>query len=216
MTRVISRFLYTPLSVAGMRSANSRKSAKYHLLAIWIPLLVNFEAIALWHGAALTFVVFGLLHAVWFIAEVEITQTSIWKKFKKKTSKPTRAALGRAFFIVPMVLCFSLFRSDSLESWVNLSASMFQPELTLAKPRELLNFIIVIGALAFCLLLPNAYELTRSHDPGIRAYQNPSAASIASGVAWRPTMRWGLFCAVAMLCVIYYIGRLPPFLYLGF
>ncbi len=216
LTRVISRFLYTPLSIFGVRQAASPKSVKYHLLVIWIPLLINFLAIALWHGAAATFLLFGLFHGLWYIIEIEATQTKAWKRWKKRSSKAIRAALGRIMFFLPMLLCFALFRSTSIEGWTHLMSQMFAFDAPTLSMVALLEFGVVIGALSFCLFLPNAYNLMQRYFPGIRTYQNPEVATVLPGVRWRPTLLWGLLSAGALMAVIYYIERLPPFLYLGF
>ena len=64
LTRVVARFIYTPLSLAATRLAIRSRWQKpaFNLTAVWIPLLINFEIIALWHGARLTFVLFGVVH----------------------------------------------------------------------------------------------------------------------------------------------------------
>lgn len=216
LTRVISRFLYTPLSIFGVRQAAKPSSVKYHLLVIWVPLIINFLAIALWHGAAATFLLFGLLHAVWYIIEIETTQTKAWKQWRKRTSNAMRAAFGRVLFFLPMLLCFALFRSVSIDGWTHLVSQMFAFDSVKLKNGALLNFGVVLAALGFCLFLPNAYDLTQKYMPGIKTYRNALVASVLPGVRWRPNLFWGLTSAGALIMVIYYIERLPPFLYLGF
>src|SRR4029078_733190 len=53
LTRVIGRFLFTPLSLWGTRLAANHALSGWprKLVSAWLPLLVNFEVIALWHGA---------------------------------------------------------------------------------------------------------------------------------------------------------------------
>ena len=74
LTRVIARFLYTPLSIAGTRLVMRKKimGVPRRMLIAWLPILINFEVIALWHGAAQTFIAFGLLHGIWYLVESEV------------------------------------------------------------------------------------------------------------------------------------------------
>jgi alginate O-acetyltransferase complex protein AlgI len=216
LTRVISRFLYTPLSVFGLRKSSNPKSAQFHLLVIWIPLLINFTAIAIWHGLTTTFLLFGLLHAIWYIIEIETGQTKIWKIWKKHTSEVTRANIGRALFFLPMILCFALFRSTSVDGWVHIVKEMFDFSKMKISSQTLFEFGCIFLAWSFCILLPNAYDLTKEYMSGLKTYKNPAVSNIMLTLRWRPNLFWGLVLASALMMVIYHIGRLPPFLYLGF
>ena len=222
LSRVIARFLYTPLSVNGARFAFQKISfsALRRFPMIWIPLLVNFLAIALWHGATPTFLLFGIIHGLWYILEIELKGTHLWKRWKKYSSPAQRAHLGRATFFIPMLLCFSLFRADSIATWNNLIVVMFVPDFDVLfqiTTLQIRNVALALIALSICLFLPNVYELAKPSEPGLMTYDTqPTSVSIFSRLEWRPNWQWGCAMALALLLSLWFIGRLPPFLYLGF
>lgn len=223
LTRVISRFVYMPMSVWGARVAigNRMPRIPMRMLAQWIPLLLNFEIIALWHGARYTFIVFGLLHGTWYILESEIRATKIWKNWRKRTSGRLRAILGRMIFTVPMVLTFALFRSSSVANFGYLLSRMFSTQSILST-RALgnPNFKYEIAAFglgcAVLWLMPNSMELLRRYRPGIKTYENDMYVPQPLRFAWRPNLRWALFSAGLIVIALYFVGRQPPFLYMGF
>ncbi len=221
LTRVIARFMYTPISIWGARFASTRISWRplRRFPLIWLPLLVNFEVIALWHGAASTFLLFGIIHGLWYIAETETRQTSAWRRWKSRTSERTRNVLGRILFTVPMVLCFALFRSDGLSTMGTLMQSMFllqENPLAGIGMQAILDAGLVFGAMAICWFLPNVYELTRNFKPGIFTWTYADGNTGLARLRWSPNLLWGVVTAGAAMATLYYIGRLPPFLYLGF
>ncbi|MEL7709009.1 MBOAT family O-acyltransferase [Citromicrobium bathyomarinum] len=221
LTRVIALFMYTPLSLFGARFA--ARHIKWKPLArfplIWLPLLVNFEVIALWHGATMTFVLFGLLHGLWYVLETEAKKTSAWRTWKSRSSETARNIIGRVAFTVPMVLCFSLFRSESVTTWSHLVGAMFgQQALPLDQVglRDVGELALVFAILGFCWFLPNAYELARDHKPGLFTWTYPANRNLLARIKWAPNIIWGGIMAGALLGTLYYVSRLPPFIYLGF
>jgi len=221
LTRVIARFLYTPLSLWGTRLAMLRlkRWPVQKLLSSWVPLFVNFTVIALWHGATATYLVFGVVHGLWYILESEVRSTRRWKRWRSASPDRLRALLGRLLFFVPMVLCFSLFRSDSLDAWRVVVGSLFDAHgmpLTSVTRGDCVRLGIAVAALCFVWFLPNLYELARDDRPGITTWENRSYTVPRLQLIWRPNLAWGAVMGGATLISLYYIGRLPPFLYLGF
>lgn len=219
LTRVISRFLYTPLSLNGTRFAMKRRWPKgpTRMLALWIPLLVNFEVIGLWHGALWTFVTFGLVHGAWYILETEARNTKAWKRWKKQSPDWLRTFLGRCIFLIPMALCFALFRSESLGAMGHLLKSLFAFDFSIPGAVPFYKAVaMLMGAFAVIYFMPNSVELLRRWRPGLATYDNPSHAVRWLFPAWRPTWPWALFVGVLFVWGLYYVSRQPPFLYQGF
>ena len=218
LTRVISRFVFTPLSVAGTRRSMRMAKPWRKALSLWLPLLVNFELIALWHGATATFVVFGLLHGSWYVIETEVRATRWFKNWRKRSSERLRAVLGRLIFVLPMMLTFALFRSQSLEGFARLLAALVGQGGAGAVPAPFdwrqfafLGFsFFVIG------VLPNNIELLRRYRPGIMTFENPLSRIARLLPAWRPNWAWALLAGVLFVSGLAFIARQPPFLYQGF
>ena len=217
LTRVISRFLFTPLSLWGTRVAMRRKLPKALVrpLSLWIPLLVNFEVIGLWHGASTTFLLFGLIHGIWYVAETEVRGMKLWKRWRKSTSPFLRRFLGRALFVLPMMLTFALFRSVSLDAfWLLLSRLFFGAWIETGSFMIYAKlFVVAYGIIYF---LPNSVELLRRYRPALLPYANERYDLIGRYLAWRDTWPWAIYFLLLMAGSIYYLGKTSPFLYAGF
>jgi D-alanyl-lipoteichoic acid acyltransferase DltB (MBOAT superfamily) len=95
LSAFITTYLYTPI-LRNFRKATPAKAAVATLIAMGIA--------GLWHGPALTFVVFGLLHG----AGLAVNQ--LWKRTKRKVPAP----LAWAMTFVFVNLAFVFFRSPDL------------------------------------------------------------------------------------------------------
>jgi len=219
LTRVISRFLYTPLSLAGTRFAveHDWSGVRRLLIGVWVPLLINFEVIALWHGATLTFVAFGLIHGVWYTMETQIRTTAAWKRWKRATSDRMRTFLGRALFIVPMSLTFALFRSADVGAAVTLVREALSFNVRDVRQFFLAeSFPLLAFAFAVIYLMPNSVQLLGSWRPGLMTYENDAYQPRWLAVNWRPNWSWSAFMLGLFAVSLYFAYRQPPFLYMGF
>ena len=215
LTRVIGRFVYTPLSLQGTRVAVRSRWPKLpaNIVSLWLPLLVNFEMIALWHGARLNFIVFGAVHGVWYVAETAIRGGGTFKAWCKRTSPRTRGVLGRALFLLLMPLTFALFRAAAIPDFWHLLKCMFSGNIALPHLKDAAE---VLGAMAIIWLLPNSMQLLARYRAAIPTYANKDYTPQALRFRWRPDWYWtGLMTAMLVLC-LYYITLQPPFLYMGF
>ena len=220
LTRVIALFLFTPLSLWGTRVAIKRglKGWRRRALASWLPLLANFQLIALWHAAKDTFLVFGLIHGVWYVLETEIRASKAFKAYHARTSDQFRLIAGMAVTGLPLMLTFALFRSPSLAAFWNLldglvSFSAPPPEISFfGWPQWVLLALIAVAV----YLLPNAYDVLRRYRPGIIVFANPSTSPEALRLAWRPNLYWALFLGSIAGAVFLRINHVAPFLYGAF
>ena len=219
LTRVISRFLFTPLSLIGTRFAMRRRWAVVptKILGLWLPLIINFEVIGLWHGAITTFIVFGLIHGTWYVIETETRASKRWKAWKKRTPDARRALYGRIIFIALMPLTFALFRSQSLGAADFLGTQLLAGGRATDFAFEPLRAAgEIAAAFAVIYLLPNSIELLWNYRPGLMTYPNPSYGPKLLQFRWRPNWPWMLFYGFLITICIYYMYRQPPFLYQGF
>ena len=230
LTRVISRFLFTPLSLKGTRWVAVRHLPNWlqRMLGLWIPLLLNFEVIALWHGAASTFVLFGLIHGTWYALETEGRATRMWKSWRKRTPDWFRMLLGRMFLLIPMCLTFALFRSASMSAATHLYGSLFAFDFDTAHlsagPHVLRAAgsdprfpaaLKLIAAFAVIYLAPNSMELLRRWRPGLMTYENKSYGGLLN-LRWRPNWTWTLFWLALVGTSLYFVSQQSPFIYMGF
>lgn len=219
LTRVIARFLYTPLSVAGTRYAMFNRLAPIpaHLLSLWLPMLVNFQIIGIWHGALWTFVVFGLMHGFWYALETEVRASKWYRAFSKARSPTFIALLERAVFFLPLLLSLAMFRSESVAGGFHLFSQMFGLSLDAPSAFDMRYPVITLFcAFSIIYLCPNSVELMRRYRPAIMTYDNKSYGPAILRNLWRPGWVQASYMSVLVIASLYYVSRQPPFLYQGF
>ena len=224
LTRVIARLLFTPLAVTGTRFAikHGLRGNRFKLSTSWLPLLVNFEVIGLWHGAKWTYVAFGLYQGVWFILETEVRLSSRWREFAKRTSGNFRLRAGQILMFAPMVVSFAIFRSKSMKDFSHLMGNLGHDWLAvLHKPwGEALNIpraaTLLVIAFAVIWLCPNVYEFLHNAKPGIMTWTVPSTTPKWMRFVWRPTLIWAALTMMLGFVVIASLSVSTPFVYGGF
>lgn len=215
LTRVISRFLFTPLSLRGTRYAFRHKIGKWPTKAIslWLPLLVNFIIIGLWHGPKNTYLLFGLIHGFWYIAETEVRATKRWKAFRKTKSDRFRLLAGIMITAGPLMLTFALFRAGSVAEFGALLNSLTSFGPSNADPVPPVHYARLGLALTLIAFAPNAYELLVKYRPAIRSYVVPSSTLRLMALRWRPNLVWAVFVALIALAAMDKLARPAPFIY---
>ncbi len=215
LTRVIARFVYTPLSLRATRLALKAgwPRAAFNLVSAWIPLLINFEVIALWHGTRLTFMLFGILHGLWYVAETAARNTRAFKAWRKMTSDVTRAIWGRIIFLLLMPLTFVLFRATTLGRFAHILSIMFHPIGGFPHFRDC---ALVAAAIAIMALMPNSMQLFENYRPGIATYPLIDDTPLRMRFRWRPDLTWTLLMSGMLLLSLYSLAHQSPFLYIGF
>jgi alginate O-acetyltransferase complex protein AlgI len=220
LTRVIALFLFTPLSLWGARSAMRRGYTgwRHKALAVWLPLLANFQIIALWHGANGTFILFGAIHGAWYIMETEIRASRAFALFRSKTSDRFRTIGGMAVTTLLLALTFALFRSRSLAEFGDLLSRLaaFDTIGSAVVVPTKWYWVLVAAIAAIVYLLPNVYEISRYYRPGIVTFVNPSTTPGVLRAKWRPDLLWALFVAALAAGVFMRIHHPSHFLYAGF
>jgi alginate O-acetyltransferase complex protein AlgI len=221
LTRVIGRFLFTPLSLIATRFAVQRRMAPLpgRVVGRWLPLLLNFEVIALWHGALLTFVLFGLIHGAWFVVETEVKGSKAWRRFKAKTGERRRQVFGQMITFLPLMTTFSLFRSNSLATFANLQSALWTGGGRMLGGLKDNGdaYLLIAAAFLVVWLAPNSYELTSRYAPGLFTWSNPSTTPrLLANLRWRPNLRWALLVGALIVASMFFLGRKAPFIYMGY
>lgn len=222
LTRVISRFLFTPLSAIGIRFALDigARGAAQKLFALWIPLLLNFQIIGLWHGASATFFAFGLIHGLWFITESNISTSKRWRNYKKTLNSNHIQYVGQALTFLPLMLTFALFASPDLSSFGRLLESLWQiPRVSSFAAFVAKNKVAsaaLAAAYAVVWMLPNSNELLRAYRPSIKTWFNASTTPILGLFKWRPSPAWAAVWVILIGFSLWFHKADAPFLYQGF
>lgn len=129
-------YVYIPLG--GNRCATWR-----HHFNLWVTLLIS----GVWHGAAWTFVVWAMIHALGLSAESVI--------FSRKAKNPSRVlkALRWSFTYALICLAWIFFRSKDLDQASSIATRMFYLETDWATDlRVLASSEIILGLLGLMVL----------------------------------------------------------------
>ncbi|MEG2036657.1 MAG: MBOAT family protein [Ruthenibacterium sp.] len=184
-------YLYIPLG--GNRKGSART---------YFNLLLVFLATGLWHGANWTFVLWGLYHGAFLIAERFLA-----KRAQAKPAGALRGALGHAYTMLVVVLGWVLFRCETLTGAAQYFTALFT--FRSAAPMESVAFLAdgsVLFTMAVAILLAGPIQLLLRGK--IKQMCDSARATLPQGV---------LFAAIFMLsAAALAAGQYNPFIYFRF
>jgi D-alanyl-lipoteichoic acid acyltransferase DltB (MBOAT superfamily) len=146
----------------------------------------------LWHGAGWTFIVWGLMHAVYLVVH------RLWRS--SGLILPRTLAWVTTFLVV--MLGWVMFRAESLNSALLIYRNMFTGA---AEPAQVIQTqdairISVLAAIAF--LMPNSIEWVRGSN--------------ARPARFRPSARYALATGILLVASTLNLHRVSEFLYFNF
>lgn len=110
LTDWLRKYIYFPLG--GSRVSTSRR---------YFNIIVTFLVSGLWHGASLTFVVWGFLHGLFQVTEVYFRKNFTDKKHKTKLMQ----IFNQVRTLALVALCWVFFRADTLENAFRVLGGLF-------------------------------------------------------------------------------------------
>ena len=145
LTDWLRRYVYFPLG--GSRVSTPRR---------YLNVMATFFVSGLWHGASLTYVVWGLFHGLCQVAELHLA-----KVFPRR-GEPSRASrlVGRARTLALVAVGWVFFRADSLGSAFSVLGGLFR---RWAPPAQALS-ALGLGGGALALFLLTALGTGRVRD----------------------------------------------------
>lgn len=208
LSRFLRDYLYIPLG--GNRQGPARRYAN---------LILTMVIGGLWHGAAWTFVLWGVFHGV--CLAINHLWQGFWNADARRSARPPEWLsqwAGRALTLLVVILGWVLFRAATPDAARTLFESMFGfgPALAdgtpaLLKPKL---WLWLIPLLAFVWLLPNAAEIVSDHH----SYPELSRQSPPAGTWWRWRMNraWACLAALLLAASVLAFSRGGEFLYYNF
>jgi alginate O-acetyltransferase complex protein AlgI len=192
-------YLYVPLG--GNRRGKARRYAN---------LLVTMLLGGLWHGAAWTFVVWGLLHGLYLVINHG------WRSLRSRLSMrslPSGVAWLTTFTAVSFAWVF--FRSPTFEharamidGLIGLNGLHSESLSAVLRPRKSLVLCI---ALIIALLMPNTQSMIdRSQD------LSPPEGRTTWIVRWQPTLAWAAAIGILFVFVLTQMSARREFVYFQF
>ena len=161
-----------------------------------LPILVTMGLAGVWHGAGLTFVVFGLLHAGFLIVN------HAWRLWGPPSpTAPTRLGTARAVLLTYLCVLSGavIFRAPSLDIALSLFAAMlgFHGAETVPDLRGLLDALWLAGLYAI-------------------VWGTPTTRTLMATPFFRPTLPWAAAFGAAATLGVLSIGGTGEFLYFQF
>jgi alginate O-acetyltransferase complex protein AlgI len=211
LSRFLRDYLYIPLG--GNRHGDRRRN---------INLAATMVLGGLWHGAGLTFILWGALHGLFLAINhrwTEHTKTIPLLSLMTKTRWYSIAALGLTQLAV--VFAWIFFRADNFYDAVRVLQSMtgFADQHRVStRIVDGYGFTsIVLGYIA-CLSLPNVNAMFARWNVGIETYKNERSWSIVE-LSWRPSVVWAVSTSLALFVAVVLnliVGDSSQFLYFQF
>lgn len=217
LSRFLKVYLYVPLG--GNRYGRGRR----HLNLLLVMVLGG-----LWHGAAWTFVAWGVLHGLYLVLN------HLWRDWRGRlaVAPPPSARWAErvaawTLTFVCVVVAWVLFRADSFAAaWIILKA-MFDPAGIAGVFTHAYTFFgsnIVPDAnvtpqwlaIAFviCLALPNTLDLIGSRFPLVEGHRHPGKPLLR--LHWRDNLAWAAFTGLCLAIGVLGLSRPQVFIYFQF
>jgi alginate O-acetyltransferase complex protein AlgI len=214
LTRFLRDYLY--ISLGGNRKGQVRRYAN---------LIITMGLGGLWHGAAWTFVIWGLLHGLYLIIN------HAWRILHEKLGNDQNSPgpfgywSGRLITFIAVVVAFVVFRAETLDGAYNLISGMFgyngfilpngfrtilpfmenRTDVVfitynqLSNPNAIFDQIYWTAGLCFVVwFAPNTQQLTAPYTPVIISKHAVVKPYAIPGIFWRPNLVWG-----STICIIF-------------
>ncbi len=226
LTRFLTAYTYNPLALLLVRrrananlstSKRAMKTPSGFLELIVAPTLSTMLLAGIWHGAGLTFIIFGALHGVY------ISINHAWRTFGPKYDLGAGAVKSRIYPLLSGALVYGgvllaqiFFRADSVGGALSVLADMMNISGGVAvhasdiSPRDL---AFLAAAMAIVWFAPNTQQIMTSYDPGLNIGANRRWTPILAAI---DSPRWALAFGFILFLGLYGIRDGQPFIYFQF
>jgi D-alanyl-lipoteichoic acid acyltransferase DltB (MBOAT superfamily) len=229
LQRFIVAYVFQPLSLPLNRMAATwgLQGWSAFLVATGAPVLVTFVAIGIWHGAGWTFVVFGLMHAVYIAVneawrEREKQRRRKARRAGKTLPESSRAGLLGAHLLTLAAVMFAnvVFRAKTVADAVGIWSGMVGLHGVHPGPvpgyNEPLLALIAVGFL-IVFLMPNTQQIMGRFDPAYNWETWRKVGLAPLRWTWKPDLSGLLFAGVTLFLGVIFIERgRAVFLYFNF
>lgn len=233
LSRYLNEYLYTPISrwvfrkrlAAGKR--NNRAFAatpKGYLQLVFFPTMTTMFIAGIWHGASITFLIFGVLHGVFLCVNYA------WRLLTPEGTKLYNV-IPRPLLVLLTFLCMMssevFFRAASVRDALYVLGTMcglhhgpafaafpYLDELpSIARYFTSLHATLALFAVCLFILwaMPNTQEILNQHSK-----VEARAPSLFRRLLWKPNAVWSLGLATLFCLVILMLDASTRFLYFQF
>ncbi|CUH49070.1 MBOAT family O-acyltransferase [Ruegeria atlantica] len=227
LQQFIVSYMYQPLVLPLSRLAAQWRLGKWASFSVTVaaPTVVLFVVIGLWHGAAWTYVLFGLMHGT-YLAINEFWR-ALRRKARRKSGIPgSSMALYHAVTLIAVIFANVMFRADSPAAAIAVWQGMIRLDqiagmatVLPAKSSELITEpgLFLLGAAALIFLCPNTQQIMGRYSPILHWNRWRNRAPSLLHLTWRPTLPWMIWSGVVLFLGLAFILRgQSEFIYFNF
>ncbi len=202
LTRFITSYVFTSMAVPLMRFSVNRRLKGFADMAVTVlvPTFVTFILVGLWHGAGWNYVLFGVLHGFFIVVNYVWRQFRRNRKLKSAFARGIETGLGKALFLLCLVVSMVLFRSANLTAIEEIYRSMLDwPSFSVLTGTHFagwLQIAAIFVPLAAALSLPNSQQIVARYRPGLDIYKWQRLRGPPRWWQWRMT---GLHAAIVAI-----------------
>jgi alginate O-acetyltransferase complex protein AlgI len=234
LQRFIVAYIFQPLSLPLNRWAAERGLTGWSAFAVGvsIPAFVTFVAVGIWHGAGWTFVLFGVMHALYICAN------EAWEEWKKRNRRklrkagkpapvigPARMVFFHALTLVGVIYANVMFHSGYLGGTVGDAVTAWRGMtglngLGLAGLGETFTWGLIASlaiSIVLVFLMPNTQQIMGRFGPAFNWPEWRKTAIAPVRWTWKPNLAGLAFAGVTLFAAIMFIQRGKAiFLYFNF
>jgi D-alanyl-lipoteichoic acid acyltransferase DltB (MBOAT superfamily) len=190
LTAWLTEYVFTPLSIA------FRDLGKFGII---LAIFVNFAIIGIWHGANWTYLVFGILHGLYFLPLILSGNMNKKKKIAKGKLFPSfKEALNILLTFILVTVTFIFFRAESVVQAFQHLDRMFGISIF-----DKFNFKPIAASMV--LVMAVVEWLGRDQNYAIEHTFSK----------WPKIMRWAAYFVITML-IFLFASKGEQFIYLQF
>ena len=196
----LTDYIFTPLAL---------RLRHYEKKGIIISVLITFFVSGIWHGAGWNFIVFGLIHAIFYLITLTVLgyKKSFYNKSKDKILPSLRDVFQMFFTFVLTTFSYIFFRCKNLEQALNYISGIFSKSLfSIPKGSDFINtgihpFTITSLIILFMMIEWNGRENKYAIEK--------------LGVKWRSPFRYLMYYSV-IVAIFWFSGNEQQFIYFQF
>ncbi|MGH7153485.1 MAG: MBOAT family O-acyltransferase [Acetobacteraceae bacterium] len=221
LTRYLMLYLYNPIALRMTRwmvagrprgQRNMQATPIGFLVMVLLPIWVTITLAGIWHGSGMTFLVFGLLHAVY------LSVNHAWRIFRPRQARLPQV-IGIALTYGCVLVGSVVFRAPSLAAAGQVLTGMLGlhgVSLHAGDAKAVAVALLRLGQLAALYVIvwgaPNTQQIMRKCGPTLEAVRDGPLPWLT----WQPDITWAAAVGCAAALALLSIGGTGEFLYFQF
>ena len=230
LQRFIVAYIFQPLSLPLNRWAAMRGLRDWPAFAVGVgvPSFATFVAVGIWHGAGWTFVLFGVMHAIYICTNEAWGE---WRKRRRRQLKklgktlaesgPARMLFFHAITLIAVIYANVMFKArtvgDAVTVWKGMTALNGLGLDTIGTTLDWGLGASLLVSIFLVFLMPNTQQIMGRFDPAYNWKEWRSVARSPIRWTWKPNAAGLIFAGVTLFLAIMFIQRGKAiFLYFNF